>query len=355
MKKLGLAIIGQGRSGRDIHGVFLQSKENEYFTVKYVVEMDEARRIRAEEEFAGAIGLADYTELFDKEVDLVVNASYSEMHFSITKDLLEHGKNVLVEKPLAATREECEILEETAKKNGVMVVPFQNTTASPYCKHIESIVKSGVLGKILQVDLRYNGFSRRWDWQTSQRKLGGNLYNMGPHAIGVAFAAIGYDCGAEVAYSKLDLAHTSGDAEDYVKILLTAKDKPLVDIEINSTDAYSGYNVKIQGSHGAFKCTPTAYEYKYYTDEENPPKAYIEQSLKKADGTPDYCAENLLFHEEKGEYEGTAFDVGTKNIYAEIYYAVTEGRAVSVTPAMGKAIVSVMETVHKNNPLERRI
>ena len=153
----------------------------------------------------------------------------------------------------------------------------------------------------------------------------------------------------------MDLAHTSGDAEDYVKILLTAKDKPLVDIEINSTDAYSGYNVKIQGSHGAFKCTPTGYEYKYYTDEENPPKAYIEQSLKKADGTPDYCAENLLFHEEKGEYEGTAFDVGTKNIYAEIYYAVTEGRAVSITPEMGKAIVSVMERVHKDNPLTRTL
>lgn len=350
MKKLSLAIIGQGRSGRDIHGVFLKSAENEYFTVKYVVEADDERRARAEKEFAGAIGLTDYTELFDKEVDLVVNASYSEMHFEITKELLEHGKNVLVEKPLARNRYECEALERVAKKGGAILAPFQNTTVAPYCQHIAEVVQSGKLGEILQVSLRYNGFSRRWDWQTSKRKLGGNLYNMGPHAIGVAMEILGYDSDVKVAYSRLGAAHTSGDAEDYVKMLLTAENKPLVDIEISSADAYSNYNVKIQGSRGALKATPTAYEYKYYTDEENPPKAYVEASLKKEDGTPDYCAETIRFHEEKGEYEGTAFDVGTKNIYADLYYAITEGRALRVTPEMGKAIVTVMEAVHANNP-----
>ena len=51
-------------------------------------------------------------------------------------------------------------------------------------------------------------------------------------------------------YSKLDTALTSGDAEDYAKILITAPDKPLVDIEINSTDAFCDYTVKIPMSHG---------------------------------------------------------------------------------------------------------
>lgn len=354
MKQLKLAIIGQGRSGRDIHGVFLKSAANQYWKVSYVVEYDAERRAKAEKEYQGCIALSDYTELFDKEVDLVVNASYSEMHFEITKALLEHGKNVLVEKPLARNRYECEMLERTAKEKGVILAPFQNTTRAPYCQHLREIVNSGILGEIQQVSLRFNGYSRRWDWQTMQRKLGGNLYNMGPHAVGLAMEALGYESEVKVVYSKLALAHTSGDAEDYVKFLLTAEKKPLVDVEINSTDAYATYNVKIQGSRGAFKGTTSEYEYKYYTDNENPPKPLIEQSLQKENGDPDYCAETLIWHEQKGKYEGTAFDVGTKNIYEDIYFAITEGRALAVTPAMAKKIVTVMEQVHAINPLEMK-
>ena len=44
VKKLNVAIIGQGRSGRDIHGAFFKSEENEKFEVAYVVEKSEKRR-----------------------------------------------------------------------------------------------------------------------------------------------------------------------------------------------------------------------------------------------------------------------------------------------------------------------
>ena len=41
MKKLKLAVIGQGRSGRDIHGRFYRSQENVLFDVAAVVEADD--------------------------------------------------------------------------------------------------------------------------------------------------------------------------------------------------------------------------------------------------------------------------------------------------------------------------
>ena len=44
MEKLNLAIIGQGRSGRDIHGSFYRSERNLYYKVKYVIDFDEGRR-----------------------------------------------------------------------------------------------------------------------------------------------------------------------------------------------------------------------------------------------------------------------------------------------------------------------
>jgi len=44
MKKLNVAIIGQGRSGRNIHGAFFKSESNTLFNVVAVVERDPARR-----------------------------------------------------------------------------------------------------------------------------------------------------------------------------------------------------------------------------------------------------------------------------------------------------------------------
>ena len=44
MRKLNLAIIGQGRSGRDIHGLFYKSAQNTKFNVCAVVEKDDYRR-----------------------------------------------------------------------------------------------------------------------------------------------------------------------------------------------------------------------------------------------------------------------------------------------------------------------
>ena len=63
-KKLNLAIIGQGRSGKDIHGRYYLSESNEYYNVKYVVELDAFRREKAEKMYSGCKALDDYKKLF---------------------------------------------------------------------------------------------------------------------------------------------------------------------------------------------------------------------------------------------------------------------------------------------------
>jgi predicted dehydrogenase len=83
MKTLNVAIIGQGRSGRDIHGAYFHT-DKERFKVVAVVESLEDRRKRAAEEFKCDI-YESYQELFGRtDIDLVVNASYSFEHAPIT-------------------------------------------------------------------------------------------------------------------------------------------------------------------------------------------------------------------------------------------------------------------------------
>ncbi len=344
MRKLNLAIIGQGRSGKNIHGSYYISENNKYFNVKYVVDFDPFRREVAEQRYPGCSTLSDYKELFaKKDIDLVVNSTYSELHYSITKDLLLHGFNVLVEKPFSRTRYECDELIKIAKENNLTLAVFQQTFFAPFYQFTYDLMKSGKLGDIKQISVVYNNFARRWDWQTLQKKCAGGVYNTGPHPVGIALGLLDFDKDSKVVFSKLGLALTSGDSDDYAKIIVTAPNKPVVDIEISSIDCFSDYNIKIQGSKGTYKATPKSYQLTYIVDGENPPREVIEESLKNEQGDPVYCSEKLIKHEESGEFTGTAFDVGTATLYEQLYNKITKGKEMTVTPEMAAQIISVIE------------
>ena len=352
MKKIRTAIIGQGRSGRDIHDKFFKSQSNDIVEVVAVVELDGERRERALIEYPGCIAVECYTELFGRDdIDLVVNASYSEQHYAITRDLLAHGFNVLTEKPFGRNYYECADLIKVANDNGVILEAFHQSLLAPHHIGVKEAIASGKLGKIEQISIRYNGLSRRWDWQTLQKKLAGSVYNTGPHPIGMALDYLNFDENAKVVYSKLDTTLTSGDAEDYAKILITAPGKALVDIEISATDPYSIYSVKVQGSKGAFTCTTKEYKMKYVVDGENPERPVIEEALKNDAGLPAYCGEKLITHEESGEFTGSSFDTAVQAFYQMLHARIFEGKLMEITPEMAAQVIGIIERVHADNPL----
>ena len=352
MKKLKVAIIGQGRSGRDIHGAYFNGGLNNLYEVAYVVEWDPERRERALKEYPGCRVFCEYTELFDfEDIDLVVNSTYSNTHYSVTLDLLNHGFNVLVEKPFARNYYECQNLIKAAKDNGVVLAVFQQTFFAPYYVFAKELADSGKLGKIEHISISYNNLVRRWDWQTLQSRVAGSLYNTGPHPVGMALGFLDFDKCAEVKFSRLVNMLASGDAEDYAKLIITAPDKAVIDIEINPADAFPGKHLKISGTRGTFVTDMKSYEMKYIVDGENPERPVVFGALKNEEGLPAYCSEKLITHEESGKFDGTAFDVGTAKLYEMVYYAITEGKEMSVTPEMAAQIINVIETAHAANPM----
>ncbi len=355
MKKLRLAVIGQGRSGRDIHGAFYKREENIWFDVAVVAEYDAPRREMALREYPGCEVVEDYRDLFDrKDIDLVVNASYSDTHYSITKEFLEKGFHVVVEKPFARNYYECSDLMNIAKEKGVNLYVFQQSFLTPYYEQAKALTENGKIGDVKQVSIAYSGFSRRWDWQTLQERLGGSVYNTGPHPIGIGLGFLDFSDDFRVEYSKLNLALTSGDAEDYAKIILSAPGKPVVDIEISSMDAFSDYNIKVQGTQGTYQSTTTKYKMKYIVEGENPEQPLIRETLRKEDDTPSYCAEKLITHEEEGEFAGDAFGLAVENFYRMVYENIVDGKEPILKTENAAKIIRVIETVHAQNPLPKK-
>jgi len=354
VKKLNVAIIGQGRSGRNIHGAYFKSEKNVNYQVVAVVEWDPARRELALEEYPGCQVYEDYAELYQRDdIDLVVNSTYSNEHYAVTKDLLEHGKNVVVEKPFARNRYECDCLMKLAKENNVVLAVYQNSFFATFYEETKKLIEKGTIGTIEQINIRYSGFARRWDWQTSQVRMGGNLYNTGPHPVGLALGFLDFDPEYKVAFSKLAKTEfSSGDSDDYVKIILTAPGKPVVDLEINSDDAYTDYNLKLYGSRGTYKCTLTDYKMQYFVPEENEERPLVLDPLKDEEKMPVYCREELVKHEEEGKYVGGPFEKGSADFYQMVYEKITLDKPMSITPEHAAMIIEVIETVHAENRLQ---
>ena len=350
---LNIALIGQGRSGRDIHGAYFQREESKpFYRVVAVVEEDEARRARAAEEF-GCDVYADYRELFRrKDIDLVLNATFSHLHNPITLDLLNHKLNVLVEKPFSKYAMECENMIRAAEENGVMLTVFQQSRFAPYYVRTKEIIESGVLGNIKQIHLKFGGYSRRWDWQCSQRYYGGALLNTGPHPMDMAVDLLNVD-GMPNVLSVMDNINNAGDAEDYARVILTYPGKPLVDVEINPADAYTDYNIKVCGDRGTLRASVGKVEWKYF---EAPPLPPLQlRFMTKEDGiTPSYCMDSLTWHEFSEEMVGSAFDVGTRTLYENVHAHLCSAEPLKVRISQVLQQIRIMELAHAQNPMPVR-
>ena len=352
MNKLNVAIIGQGRSGSGIHGKFLLTEENTKFNVIAVVDALPERRESAHEKF-GCETFACYTELFPlkEKIDLVVNASFSHQHFKITLDLIEHGFNVLVEKPFSRTYEECITLCNAAEKKGVKLFVFHQTLVTPSYLKIKEIVKNGILGNIAHMTFAYSGFSHRWDWQTLQACVGGSLYNSGPHPLGHAFDLLDWDERTEVAYSEMKAINTYGDAEDFVHLILRAPEKPSVELDISCCDAQSGFVYKIQGSLGTLCASHTHYKLIYISPDEFEPKEVTALPLSDENGNPAYCSEKLIRHEKEEDITGSSFDTAVKTYYDSVYSTLTESAPYLIPPRKAALVIKAIEKCHADNPM----
>lgn len=355
MKQLKVAMIGQGRSGYSIHGSFFIDNTDK-FKVVAVVDLIEKRRLLVKERYGeDVIALENYKDLFGMDIDLVINSSYSHMHFDITKDLLEHGFNVLTEKPLSKTAKEVQTLIDVAKANKRLLAVFQNSRFAAYYMKIKEILDSKVLGDIIQVSINFSGFERRWDWQTLQSYNAGNLYNTGPHPLDQALQIFGEGMPEVKAFMRR--INTFGDAEDYAKVILYGENKPIIDIEVTSCQGYKPYVYNIQGSRGALTGTMTKIEWKYFIAEECEEQKLQISFDKPGTDSPAYCKEQIKWHEQvwdgDNEVYGT-FGGMTRRYYEMLYNHMVNGGELTVTPEQVITQIAIIDEAHRQNPLSKK-
>jgi predicted dehydrogenase len=104
----------------------------------------------------------DFRELLNNpEIDAVVIGTPDHWHCKIMVDAVNAGKHVYVEKPVANTIEEANLMVAAAEKTGKIVQAGQWQRSGPHYQKAIEIVRSGVLGNIRLVKVwAYQGWMK---------------------------------------------------------------------------------------------------------------------------------------------------------------------------------------------------
>ena len=86
-----------------------------------------------------------------KLADAVVIATPDDRHYEPCMKALELGYDVLLEKPVAPTKKECENIRDMVKKTGRIVALCHVLRYAPYFMALREVVKSGAIGDVVNI------------------------------------------------------------------------------------------------------------------------------------------------------------------------------------------------------------
>jgi predicted dehydrogenase len=109
---------------------------------------------------AEAYGCKRYETPEELVADPAIQAAFVltdlDTHLEYARLAMQHGKHVLVEKPLAATVADVEEMKAIAERQGVVIVPGFNMVHEASLARAHAMIRNGDIGKIVSCYVMYN-------------------------------------------------------------------------------------------------------------------------------------------------------------------------------------------------------
>jgi phthalate 4,5-cis-dihydrodiol dehydrogenase len=182
-RKLGIAMVGIGVGGTEMLPAFEQME-----TLDLVAAADLNPTTR--ERFTARYEAQAYETIEqlceDKAVEAVWVSTPNKFHAPHAIYAMEHGKHVIVEKPMALNLEEAQAMIDTSKRTGQVLIAGHTRSFIPPFRKMYNIIQSGALGAVRSIN-----FFAYTDWLLRPRAAeeldmaqgGGLVMRQGPHQI----------------------------------------------------------------------------------------------------------------------------------------------------------------------------
>ena len=184
MKKLRFAVVGAGAIARAYEAAFRQMK-----TASIVAVCDV--RDGAAKECADLAGCEAYTSvaslLAGAQFDAAIVCTPPVSHESVTCELLQNGKHVLCEKPLAITVQAARRMIAAAERNGMILTMASKFRYAADVRRAREILLAGEIGDLVFAENAFTSFvDMRNRWNSDAAVSGGGvLIDNGTHAVDI--------------------------------------------------------------------------------------------------------------------------------------------------------------------------
>ena len=166
-------MVGTGDRGCRMWGKFLLEQHGSYVNLAALCDIN-SKRAKYAKKYIGIECPTYKADEFEKMIrdikpDAVIVTTTDCYHASYIIRALEMGCNVITEKPIATTSEQCQDILDTEKRTGKKIFTTFNARHDKTAEEIKKILLSGELGRIISVDYQeyldvYHGaqYFRRW-------------------------------------------------------------------------------------------------------------------------------------------------------------------------------------------------
>jgi len=176
---------------------------------------------------------SNYKELLkDEETEWVVLSVPNHLHHPIALDIIDAGKNIIVEKPCALHVKEFDEMYAAAKRKQVIFTVNQNRRWDRDYSIVKKVLKEKRLGKIFMIKSSlYGVFGRMHDWHEYKEYGGGMLYDWGVHLIDQMLDLIP----GKITQISADMkCAVNREVDDYFRILLYFEHGLAAEIELGT-------------------------------------------------------------------------------------------------------------------------
>ena len=267
-----MGIIGCGSIARLRHAP--EYKTNPHVNLSGFYDPVAGRAKEMSERFGGTVYSSYQNMLSDKSIDAVSVCTANISHAPITIEALEAGKHVLCEKPMAASVEEAEKMNEAAGKTGKFLMIGHNQRLLAGHVRARQILNGGELGRIISFRTTFSHKGpETWSVDKSRETW---FFDKKAAIMGAM---------ADPGIHKADLIRwLIGDEIDEVMAYVTTLDKKnsegkLIDVDDNA--------VCLLRSRSGITGTLTA-SWTNYGHEENSTVLYCAQGVMKIYDNPDF-------------------------------------------------------------------
>lgn len=187
---LRVGLVGFGMAGRVFHGPLLSSVGG----LELTAVMERSTNAAADRYPGMKIYRSLGEMLGDESLGLLVVATPSGTHYEVARQILEAGRNVIVDKPVAITSAQIAELIGMARQTNALLVPFQNRRWDGDFLTVKKLLADGVLGRLVYFESRFD----RWRPHMPTNRLwkeepggGGVLLDLGTHIADQALMLFG--------------------------------------------------------------------------------------------------------------------------------------------------------------------